>query len=204
MARIYQAMRTDLYKSQTRVPAPLDYLVACNWMLATATDRQVSIHTEDATTAGTAIAMRLIADHVGNDWLDFCRVEHGAQGAWARVGTGKWDAAMAKYGPPPTPSSNEAADAMQAIYDDLKGPTGALPSDKVILLGCDALLFGGSGTGVIDSDKQAEHKMGWIMHDRILEAAGRDWPDFCRTHGGPNGKFKAIGSGKWDAAMKGD
>ena len=200
MARIYQAMRIDLYKSQTRVPTHLDYLVACNWMLATTTDRQVSIHTEDATTPETTIALHLIGNHAGNDWLDFCRVEHGALGAWASVGTGKWDAAMAKYGPPPTPTSNAATEAMQAIYSDLQGATGS-PSDRVIMLGCNKLLFGG-GTGVIDPGTKATHDMGWLMHDRILKAAGSDWPDFCRVHGGPNGRFKSIGTGKWDAAMK--
>ena len=40
----------------------------------------------------------IIAEVAGVNWTDFCRVLNGAGGDWERIGTGKWDAAIPKYG----------------------------------------------------------------------------------------------------------
>ena len=179
MARIHKSMRIAAYNDRSFFDS-LDVLIGCYYILAANTGRQVSVQIEDLATSYTAVAMQYTYEVAGDDWQDFCRVEHGAQGAWASVGSGKWDAAIAKYGPTPAPTTSEAENATAAIYEALRGATGSLPSDKTIRLGCNKLLFGG-GTGVIAPGKKAEDEMGWIMHDRILEAAGRDWPDFCRS-----------------------
>ena len=229
MQRIHQAMRIDMYNNQTFADH-LDFLVACNWMLATATKQQVSIHTEDLTTERTAIALHLIGEHAGEDWLDFCRVEHGAQGSWGKVGTGKWDTAIAKYGPTPTPSASQAQQAINFIYADIKAAAARHPrfadnpiSHDDISGGCRRFLYGSgnpvwTGTKEEIATKKEMESRSWDAEELINEAVFRlaradgatnvpqaavaAFKDFCRVHGGPDSEFKTTGSGNWDHAME--
>ena len=201
IAKINQHMRTIAYNERLYAPTNLHMRMSCDHVLAASTGMRVPAWYQDMAGPEMVAAIRLIGELHQNDWQDYCRVINGAQGTWVRYGSGKWDAAIAKYGPTPAPTSSQAEHAMKAIYEAIKGTAGTLPSSEVILLGCNKLLFGGGGTGVIDPAKQVEDKVGWILHDRILEAAGADWPDFCRVHSGKNGDLLAIGTGKWDEAI---
>ena len=201
VAAINQQLRIITYNERLYAPTNIHMRMGCDHVLAASTGMQVPAWYQDMAGPGMVVAIRLIGELHHNDWQDYCRVINGAQGTWVRYGSGKWDAAIAKYGPTPAPTSSQAEHAMKAIYEEIKGPTGALPSAGSILLGCNKLLFGG-GTGVIDPDKKANDEVAWIMHDRILGAAGKNWPDFCRVHGGPSSQFSAIGTGKWDSAKR--
>ena len=185
MAWIHQAMRRAAYNDGTFFDQ-MDVLVGCYYILAANTGRQVSVQIEDAATAYTDNAMQYTYQIAGENWRDFCRVEHGAQGEWGKIGTGKWDAAIGKYGPAPTPSADDAERAIAAIHAKMER-NGTSPTAEEITMGCNRLLFGGAG----DTKE-------WEMHDRVSEAAGSNWPDFCRVH---SVKFKAIGTGKWDGAI---
>ena len=185
IAQINQSMRTTAYNERLYWPADIHMLVGCNFILAAHTGMAVSMLEQDFANHETTAAIALIGDAAGIHWKDYCRVINGAQGTWGRYGSGKWDAAIGKYGPTPTPSAMQHKETMTETraeieplaLDDLGyHQWGAeTPTDADIIAGCKRLLYNQSASDLSTEEKIAADRRAWVLRDHILTAAGGCW-----------------------------
>ena len=176
--------------------------MGCDHVLAASTGMQVPAWYQDMAGPEMLSAIRLIGELHHKDWQDYCRVINGAQGTWVRYGSGKWDAAIAKYGPTPTPSAMQHKETMTktraeierlALDDPSYHQWGTeTPTDAEIIAGCKRLLYNQSASDLTTEEKVAADRKAWVLRDHILTAAGvagapnddrPGWSPFCRNLG---------------------